>query len=251
MRKHVEKKNSHYKLNYSGIKDCGWGLVNLCDHTFFLRLLGGGSVVDGGANQGIFSSTLVRLLGGRAVGVEPVPSLFSVLPVVPGIRWQHAALSADEGTVRIFLHPDRCASTAVAEDSVGDFVEVRSMSLTTLLREEGVGKLDLIKLDIEGEEVPLLEGFDIPKGTGQITVEFHDFLYPELKPRVEAIKARIERAGYYCIPFSLTTNGDVLFVNRALISWWKYCWIKYFWRWVLGGGRKLRKISRAKGTGTA
>lgn len=76
----------------------------------------------------------------------------------------------------------------------------------------------------------------------QLTVEFHDFLYPELKNQVEELKQKISSFGFYCIPFSLTTNGDVLFIRKVEISFAKYILVKYILRYIRGVIRKARKI---------
>ena len=45
-----------------------------------------------------------------------------------------------------------------------------------------------------------------------ISVEFHDFLYPEQKSQVAQILRRMRAIGFWILPFSFD-NTNVLFVN--------------------------------------
>ena len=95
-------------------------------------------------------------------------------------------------------------------------------------------------MDIEGAEMEILETApaELLRRARQITVEFHDFLYPELLPRVKAIQRRLAAAGFYVINFSQFTNGDVLFVRRDLISYPQYLFLKYPVKY----GRGVRRL---------
>jgi FkbM family methyltransferase len=229
---------------YIGDNYLSGGVFNLCDHTFLPGLLTDGVVLDLGANHGEFSEKMFKIFNKECLALEPVPSLFKKLPAVSGVKWINSALADRDGTLKIFLHSDRCASFMDAGQPNQSFIEVQAISLPTLLVKENISNIDLLKMDIEGEEVPILEKikFEDLLHTNQITIEFHDFLYPELKTRVEAIKIKLESFGFYCIPFSLTNNGDVLFVKKERISWKYYFFLKFFWRYILGGIRKFRKI---------
>lgn len=219
------------------------GVFNLCDHTFLPSLLTDGVVLDLGANQGEFSTVMAKSFEKRCVALEPVPNLFDKLPVINGVKWIKAALADQDGILKIFLHSDRCASSMDVGRSEF-FVEARAISLPALLAEENIIKVDLLKIDIEGEEVSILEKIKPEDllSVNQITIEFHDFLYPELKSRVEKIKHKLEDFGFYCIPFSLTNNGDVLFIRKNKISYGYYVVLKFFWRYIFGGIRKIRKV---------
>jgi hypothetical protein len=60
---------------------------------------------------------------------------------------------------------------------------------------------------VEGAELDIFESVlesDL-RLIGQITIEFHDFIYPNLKPRVEAVKRRLCKLGFWMIDFSRIT----------------------------------------------
>jgi len=89
------------------------------------------------------------------------------------------------------------------------------VTLAELRRRAGVGRIDLLKMDIEGAEIELFEACsdDELQAVMQITVEFHEFLYPEQAEAVARIKERMRRLGFWVLPFSLD-NTNVLFLNR-------------------------------------
>ena len=74
----------------------------------------------------------------------------------------------------------------------------------------------------------------------QITVEFHDFLYPQLSARVALAKRRIGRAGFRRIDFSLD-NTDVLFVRVDALSWLAWFWLRHVVRNWRGLRRRLAR----------
>ena len=80
--------------------------------------------------------------------------------------------------------------------------------------------IDLLKIDIEGAEIELLEGLD--KETfariGEMTVEFHDFLRPSDRPRVAKVVAKIRDNGFYVVNFGWRHFTDVMCLNRAVFD---------------------------------
>jgi len=104
-----------------------------------------------------------------------------------------------------------------------------------------------MKVDIEGAELAMFESAsdaDLQKFT-QITVEFHDFIYPEQSREVESIKRRLRGLGFWVINFSLD-NSDVLFVNRATSGAGRlqYIRLKYITKYMSGIRRRLSGYRR-------
>ncbi|WP_159460189.1 FkbM family methyltransferase [Tistlia consotensis] len=126
----------------------------------------GGVFIDGGANQGIFTCAAARLCGpeGRVVAIEPQSYAraaleqnirlngFRSVAIVP------KALFDSEGTALL----DRSAS-AVSASIVRRFGEretetVETTTLDRLVEELALPRVDVIKLDVEGAELPALRG---------------------------------------------------------------------------------------------
>jgi FkbM family methyltransferase len=196
-------------------------LVRVCDHTLYLDGGAMNVVVDLGMNKGEFINWVVDNTDARCVGVEPVPALFHMLPRGARIEAEQAAAGATRGKQSLCIPPEACASLASAGlTQDGDRVEVDVITLDALMRTHQVEWIDLLKIDIEGAEIELLEGLD--KETfariGQITVEFHDFLRPSDRPRVAKVVARIRDNGFYVVNFGRRHFTDVMCLNRAVFD---------------------------------
>jgi FkbM family methyltransferase len=131
------------------------------------RLPAGGTLVDIGANVGLHSVQLARLVPGLEVhACEPVAHTFELLKrniakngVAEQVHARQAAIAERAGTLRITSHlqfgnfvvPDDAAvATHVTE-------EVRAQTLDDLVVETG-GGVDAIKCDVEGAELSVLRG---------------------------------------------------------------------------------------------
>lgn len=102
----------------------------------------------------------------------------------------------------------------------------------------------LIKIDCEGYE------YNIILNTPANTIEFHDFLWPELSGRVRDIIKKLVANGFYCIPFSFFTNGDILFVRKELLSPLVYLYLKFILSYAKGILRLWQRLissSRVQG----
>lgn len=211
-------------------------------HTFVDYLIPmGGTVVDLGGNHGDFTRSMRSIYDARVLIVEPVPELFNNLPKDEKITNVQAAISGKNGQIEIFLPEDRCAT--VRPVMGGKSITVREYKYSDLIADYKIEKIDLLKIDIECAEFSLIESLsaDDFKKLIQCSVEFHDFLYFELKPKAEELKKKFEANGFYCISFSLTTNGDVLFIRRDMIPFLTYFYVKYVLRFWRGFLRKIKK----------
>lgn len=206
------------------------GLVNIASHHLYAPALGPDSTsIDAGANVGDFSRGLLDRAGGRVVALEPVPELCARMTgIAPGtaLRTVAGALTASDGQVEFHLSDNPEANSLDADISrrfgYRDSIQVRGWSLASLLAEAGLERADLLKLDIEGAELEVLE--QTPQATlqafDQITVEFHDFLDDGTSTRrILAIRQRLAGLGFRDIVLSSPWghHADVLFLNRARI----------------------------------
>lgn len=218
----------------------------ICEHTFIRKLIKNNSIVlDLGANKGEFSKTISEKFGCKIYAVEPVPHLFKLIEETDFIKKILVAVAGKSGVMNIHLPDDRCATTYNKKMGINEkSINVEALSLGDLMRKFGINKIDLIKMDVEGEEIPILESLEPEelRKINQWTIEFHDFLYPEMHKAVENIKRKIINSGFFCIPFSITNNGDILFIKKGSISFLTFIYLKYFLRYFLGFIRKFKKI---------
>jgi FkbM family methyltransferase len=221
-------------------------IVQICEHTILADLIRpGASVLDLGGNRGDFARALAGRFGAKVCVAEPVPSLFAAIPELPGVRKLACAVGGETGVLALRLPADRCATGhAHPATEAAPVLSVRQLCFRDLLAEfPDVGEIDLVKTDIEGAELGLFAamGAEDFARIRQLSVEFHDFLYPETAPAVEAAKRRIRSFGFRCIPFS-RTNGDVLFVRRDVIGLARFLWLRYAVRNVRGISRMIRRF---------
>ena len=165
--------------------------------------------MDIGANQGYFSEQVVGVAG-ELHSIEPDPDVFRVLEDTlsdkENVKFYNVAIGDRDGEVRFFRQKDFDTDDPVrnsvgssvfdehqAVDSSSSFV-VPQMGILTLL--ESISKpVDLMKMDIEGAEVPVLEKLlDSPLAANISTllVETHEHVLPGLVDRTFALRKRVK-----------------------------------------------------------
>jgi FkbM family methyltransferase len=136
----------------------------------FLRMhvRDGGVLVDVGANVGTYALALAQNVGahGKVIAIEPHPVTHTRLAFNTAasrfaqVKLVQAAAGADDGELLIETDGDNLgASHIVASDSSGKAIKVPSLRLQRILDEAGVGRVDALKIDVEGFEDRVLTGF--------------------------------------------------------------------------------------------
>lgn len=201
-------------------------LTQIEGHTLWAPALSGPSVViDLGANKGNFSHGMLRTFECRSYAVEANPAVCDAIPPHPKLVVRNLAVAASSGRVRLHVSNNSEASTILEtsghdRDRRDPTVEVQAVSLPDLLTSLRVGSVDVMKFDIEGAEIAVLDSCsdDFLRGIGQLTIEFHDFCGLTPVETVERVVARLEALGFYRIKVWRHAWGDTLFVNRQLPS---------------------------------
>jgi amino acid adenylation domain-containing protein/non-ribosomal peptide synthase protein (TIGR01720 family)/FkbM family methyltransferase len=174
-----------------------------------IRVEPGARVFDVGANIGLFSLFCAGLAEGVEVfSFEPVPETFEVLQRNAELfglagrqfafglsdrerteeltHYPHASVisgtRSDPGVVRAFLLRTHAELSEAEIDELlrerlrTERVRCRLRRLSDVMREQGVERIDLLKVDVEGSEVEVLEGIDgedWPR-IGQVVMEVQD-----------------------------------------------------------------------------
>ncbi len=165
-------------------------------------------ILDSGANIGQMLLYLAQWVPeGRVLAIEPgahqadwLRACLNENARLP-VELIRVGLGAD--SVDAFLHEsgeaDRHGSWNQVSTSEGE--PIRIVRLTDLLQQRGIERVDLWKLDVEGYEVPALEG-----ARDYLTDHRIRALYVELRgDNGRAIRAFLEPFGYHCHLFA--TNG--------------------------------------------
>ncbi|MCL6707057.1 FkbM family methyltransferase [Pseudomonas sp. R2.Fl] len=134
------------------------------------RIKPGTVFLDVGANAGIYSFWASRCQAGRGriLAVEPDPEMrrrlsFNAATNGLPIELQPFALSDRDGTAEFHINPNQRGTNSLEtglDDNGGDVVQtVEVRTLLSLLQAAGVATVDLMKIDIEGHEMPVLRHF--------------------------------------------------------------------------------------------
>ncbi|WP_294532386.1 FkbM family methyltransferase [uncultured Rhodoblastus sp.] len=126
--------------------------------------------LDLGAGVGATSLFVALRAGPRAkiLAVEPQPMLYERLVYnlrqnpAATVKAMDCAVADSENDVTLFINPYDLAETSMRIVNVeggGGSARVPAYALATLVREEGFGRIDAMKLDVEGAEDLVLEPF--------------------------------------------------------------------------------------------
>lgn len=170
-----------------------------------VRLSDGDTIVDVGANVGVFTLYLTRSLKNPTIhAIEPVPDTYQVLEENiarfshSDVRLYNVALGATaNSTAEIVVFPNMTGNStshpemkdlqrqtlaAVFADDELEYiyaqqrVVVPSTTLSTIISESQIETIDLLKIDTEGAEVDVLRGIDLPDWDRikQLAIEVHN-----------------------------------------------------------------------------
>lgn len=215
-------------------------------HSFFADLIRpDGVVFDFGVNDGGFAR-LVAPHCRRVIGFEPDPTWGGGrLSLPPNVLIVPKAVAAKSGTIPFHVNEGMCSSLHFAEAETKT-VEVEAVTLADALAMEPGSRIDLIKMDIEGEELAILDSApaELFARVAQMTVEFHDFLDPASVPAIRAVIARMEGMGFHAIRFSWNSYGDLLFINQRLVplSTSQRAWVRLRHKYARGVARVMRRM---------
>jgi len=205
------------------------GLFDLLASEVLLRLPAPGElVVDGGANIGHMSGLLALATGpgGQVLAVEPHPEVAGELranvehwrgdPRLGEIEVIQVALSDGTGRGRLLIPADFSANRGSARlggaaDGAGPSTQPDSdpdpgayeVTLTSLDQLCGERPVGVLKLDIEGHELPALHGAAELLGSRRV----RDILFEENTDVPSPVTELLEDAGYTVLGLEVTVRG--------------------------------------------
>ena len=189
-------------------------------HTIYSGGLGRDSVVlDLGANVAEFSKAIVAAFSSTCHAVEALPENIAAIVETARLRRHQFVVCDRDGTVDIATaageFPSATSLPSISEGSV----RLPAITLDRLFERLDLGAVNLLKVDIEGAEIPMFDAASDAtlRRCAQITVEFHDFVEPDMRPAIERITRRLHDLGFSSIKFTREHHGDVLFVDLAKV----------------------------------
>jgi FkbM family methyltransferase len=170
------------------------------------------TVIDVGAAYGSFTQ-LCRTVFPRAryLLVEPLeeyrPLLEQVKHASPFVDFTIAAAARRDGEVVINVHPDLVGSSLYREVETGTGVNgvartVRSVTVDRLVREAGAVGPFLLKVDVQGAELDVLEGAEHTLASSELVVlEVSFFKFFETGPECDDVVAYMKTRGF--VPYDI------------------------------------------------
>jgi FkbM family methyltransferase len=139
------------------------------------------TIVDAGAHIGMASILFaLKYPGARIIAIEPEPSNFAALirntAPYKTITPIQAALWREDGEVSLgesSAHPK--GAFQIVEHGRE---RVRAITMDTVMRENGIHSIDLLKVDIEGAEIELFECCPWISNVRVLAIELHDRVRP-------------------------------------------------------------------------
>ena len=157
---------------------------------FAQRLKPGQTILEVGANIGYYALLEASVIGetGHIIAVEPGPKNLALLKrnialnsLGQIIKPYHAAVSNSRGPIRLSLsEASNChrVRSAQGNNGAGAYVEVPGTTGDVLIEEllGSDGRVDVIRMDVEGHEVQVLQGLEKTLSSNQpliIYIEIH------------------------------------------------------------------------------
>jgi FkbM family methyltransferase len=195
--------------------------------------------VDAGTNRGEFTALLLNEFPRASVhAVEPDPQLCAELDkrfAGRAVRTWNVALHEREGTIDLHVHADKGTSSVLPRpagarryfasgDAVVATVPVRAMTLDRLASDAGVDRIDFLKLDTQGAELPIVRGAQRLLAASAIDVIYTEFfLVPHYEgaARFDELWAPLQAHGYVLYdlfkgPYG--RNGQLRFGDAIFVS---------------------------------
>jgi FkbM family methyltransferase len=197
----------------------------MCEERLIVRLRRllkpGMTFIDAGANEGLYSVIAAHCVGpgGRVFAFDPQKSLAEQfwenveMNRLKNVVLESVALGRAPGQSTLFQigrhHGHATLRLRPDERSVGPEIVVTVRTLSEVLRQHGVASVDGMKLDVEGAEIDVLEGFES--------------LMKAAPPRfiiAECIDAQLARFGYRGRDLVAWLQGHGYAVYRPLPARW-------------------------------
>ena len=152
--------------------------------------LEGATVLDIGANRGIYSYWLSKQVGptGRVIAVEPQPELGGYLQrlttafALDNVTIENVALSDRAGTCFLQRPHVGAGGASITESSESQYdgmttVEIRTQTLDELVESLDLPRISFIKCDVEGHELNVFRGGQktLQRDKPQLLFEGHHF----------------------------------------------------------------------------
>ncbi len=137
-------------------------------------------IIEVGANTGLFVQRIKSTYpAAEVISFEPYPpnydSLLETIKLnkIDNVRAKMMAVSDKPGKLKLFIHPTNIGGHSIyKENSSENYVEVDTTTIKSILSDNNIQVCNLLKLDCEGAEYPILKSF-----TKEIASKIRNIIY--------------------------------------------------------------------------
>ncbi len=181
-------------------------------------------VIDIGAHHGAYAIVLGKILqktGGRIIAIEPNPLSFAVLErnvslngLNDTVYCERVAVSDRAGEIHISMHD---VQSQISDQQSSESVSVDMVTLSFLMEKYKIDSVDVLQIDVEGAELPVLNGFPWKIGkVGKIYCELHPYAWSDFHYTGKDVQQFIEEHNMQC--FDMYLNEHKTFEGLAYIG---------------------------------
>lgn len=159
------------------------------------------TIMEVGGNTGYFAMRMKQLFPDATIySFEPFTPVFKEMLKnlemndIKNVHPIQEAVSDESGTIKLFIHPTNIGGHSIFKEGVGDnYVEVPVKTLTQVFEEHDIDRIDLLKLDCEGAEYPIITSM-----TREIASKIMNLVYEPTPSQysVKELNSHLENLGY-------------------------------------------------------
>jgi len=185
-----------------------WGMTFAEEFGPFCNIIRPGmTVIDIGANVGVFTLAAAQLVGtaGRVIAFEPLPRNYRylnanlALNAYENVVVEQMAVTNQDGMLEMHLFGTDNLSVSNLVTGSGGTDMVACCRLDTYLRQHGIQQVDLVKIDVEGAEALVLEGmkgFMSQAGFPALVIEVHPDFLETVDSSARSVMKKLGELGY-------------------------------------------------------
>jgi FkbM family methyltransferase len=207
-------------LEFHGNSEGGWKIIQN-------SLNKDSVVVDVGLGEDAsFSESIIEKYGCVVNGFDPTPRAIRYIKNLRNDRLKlfEVGIGSSAGPTH-FLLPKNASyvsgSVTPEEHLSQECIEVELVTIGQIFTMLGCGRIDVLKLDVEGTEYEVIDSQEFAQYAsriGQLCVEFHHRWRARGNGSTERAVRTLNGLGFSCAWYSRTTNEEFLFVRPTSAS---------------------------------
>ena len=182
------------------------------------------TIIDIGAHHGAYAVILgkiVQKMGGRVIAVEPNPQSFDVLKenvflnkLENTVVCEQIAIADKTGLMNIDLAG---SESKLTQKQTSDCCTVEVTTVDQLLKKHAIKYVDLLMIDVEGAELPVLRGFPWQSvKVEKIVCELHPYAWKDFDYKGEDLSNFLAEHNYRC--FDMYFQEHEIFDSETYIG---------------------------------